>query len=234
MKQLPFWKQLPQMFFDLLFPLHCVGCGKAGYSLCEDCIPFLPRLEGDLCPRCSRPLGARSVCQPCRIWPLTIEIHAPFQFQGVIREAVHGLKYGNNRSLATPLAELLFSYWQSHTLFGDVLVPVPLHRSKLRARGYNQSELLAKGLAKRVGLPVVTSALVRRRNMIPQVRTANIGERWANAAGAFECRSLTLQGKRVVLLDDVCTTGATLDAAARSIVSAGANSVWGLTVAREV
>lgn len=222
------------MFFDLLFPLHCVGCGKAGLSLCEDCMRFLPRLEGDLCPRCSRPLGTSSICRSCRTWPLAIEIHAPFQFQGVIREAVHGLKYGNNRSLASPLAELLFIYWQSQALFGDVLVPVPLHRSKLRSRGYNQSELLAIELAKRVGLPMVTSALVRRKNMISQVRTANIGERWANAAGAFECRSLALQGKRVILLDDVCTTGATLDAAARSIVSTGAGSVWGLTVAREV
>ena len=195
---------------------------------------FLPRLEGNLCPRCSRPLGTRNICQPCRIWPLAIEIHAPFQFQGVIREAVHGLKYGNNRSLASPLAELLFAYWRSHTLFGDVLVPVPLHRSKLRSRGYNQSALLANELAKRVGLPVVASALVRRKNMMSQVRTASIEERWTNATGAFECPNLALQGKQVILLDDVCTTGATLDAAARSILSAGASSVWGLTVAREV
>lgn len=147
---------------------------------------------------------------------------------------MHGLKYGNNRSLANPLAELLYSYWKDRGFHGDVLVPVPLHRSKLRSRGYNQSELLAKELAKRVGIPIVSSALVRRRNMLPQVRTAGIKERWENAAGAFDCYSTALQGRQVVLLDDVCTTGATLDSAARSVIAAGAGSVWGLTIAREV
>jgi len=151
-----------------------------------------------------------------------------------MRQAIHELKYGNHRSLAVPLGELLFDYWRRQTLSGDVLVPIPLHRAKLRSRGYNQSELLARELGKRGSLPVVTSALTRKKNTVPQVRTASIEERWANAAGAFECSSLILQGKRVVLLDDVCTTGATLDAAARSIVSAGAGSVWGLTVARDV
>ena len=151
-----------------------------------------------------------------------------------MRQAVHDLKYRNYKSLAAPLAKLLSDYWRDHSIVGDVLVPVPLHRSKLRSRGYNQSELIAGELGKRVGLPVITTALVRQRNMMPQVRTAGIEQRWANATGAFECRSLALQGKRVVLLDDVCTTGATLDAAARCIISAGASSVCGLTIAREV
>lgn len=113
-------------------------------------------------------------------------------------------------------------------------MPVPLHTARLRYRGYNQSQLLARELGKQLGLPVVTSALVRSKNMPPQAKSAGLEERWANAAGAFVCNGADLQDKRVVLVDDVCTTGATLDAAGRSVLSAGAASAWGLTVAREV
>lgn len=234
MKSLPVWKQLPQAVFDLLFPPSCAACGKGGDSLCASCRSQLPRLEGRLCPWCSRAIGDSGVCQPCKVRPLSVEIRAPFQFNGAVRQAIYSLKYRNNRALAGPLADLLFDYWRDRHLCGDVLAPVPLHRSRLRHRGYNQSELLARELGQRVGIPVIATALVRTHNTPPQAQSSSAEERWANASGAFLCTGRDLQGKAVVLVDDVCTTGATMNSAARAVLSAGAASVRGLTIAREM
>ncbi len=116
----------------------------------------------------------------------------------------------------------------------DVLVPVPLHSRRLRERGYNQSALLAAEVGKRNCLPVVADSLVRLRHTKAQVKTADAEERQRNLAGAFGCRNTKLAGKRVLVVDDVCTTGATLNSCATALRAAGATSVWGLALAREV
>lgn len=220
---------------DLLFPPRCVGCGREGEFLCVLCRHSLPRLDGALCPKCSQPFQKGGVCSPCQRWPLAIDgIRSPYRFEGVMRQAILGLKYQNLKVLSTPLAELLAHYWQSCPLPGEVLVPVPLHPRRLRERGYNQAALLARALGERIGLPVEETSLRRYRAAPSQARAASAEERRANVAGAFLCPPSSLEGKRVVLVDDVCTTGATLDAAARALKAAGARSVWGLTLAREL
>jgi ComF family protein len=113
-------------------------------------------------------------------------------------------------------------------------VPVPLHPKRLRERGYNQSRLLAQELGKLTDLPVVDDCLVRGRHSLPQARTSTVGERRSNVADAFSCRDRRLQGKSVLLIDDVSTSGATLDACARALKQAGATTVWGLVLAREI
>jgi ComF family protein len=115
-----------------------------------------------------------------------------------------------------------------------VLVPVPLHGRRLRERGYNQSALLAAEIGKTTGLPAMTDSLVRLRHTKSQVKTAGAEERQRNMAGAFGCRDARLAGKRVLLVDDVCTTGATMNSCAVALREAGATSVWGLALAREV
>jgi len=152
----------------------------------------------------------------------------------VIRQAIHELKYRNLRALAGFLARLLNGYLLEHPLPAQVLVPVPLHPKRLRERGYNQSYLLAKELGKLARLPVVDDCLVRERHSLPQARTSNVGERRGNVADAFVCRNRRLENKQVLLIDDVSTSGATLDACARALKRAGAASVWGLTLAREI
>ena len=112
-------------------------------------------------------------------------------------------------------------------------MPVPLHRKRLRERGYNQSSLLAKELGKLANLPVVDDCLIRQRHAPPQARTATVDERRSNVADAFSCRDGRLKGKQVLLIDDVATSGATLDACAPAL-KAGATSVWGLVLAREI
>jgi ComF family protein len=131
-------------------------------------------------------------------------------------------------------AQLLNDYLISNPVPGEVLVPVPLHRKRLKERGYNQSSLLAQELVKLTNLSLVDNCLVRERHSSPQARTANVEERRSNVANAFSCRDGRLKGRQVLLIDDVSTSGATLDACARALKEAGAASVWGLVLAREI
>jgi len=226
--------RLKEALLDLLFPPRCLGCGGGGSFLCPACCDTLPRLVPPLCPRCGLPLAAGGSCPSCTRTPLSIEgIRSPFLMEGLAREAVHQLKYRNLRALACPLGRLLTDYLESSPRPADALVPVPLHRRRLRERGYNQAALLAREVGRNTGLSVVEGSLVRRRDTPAQARAASAAERRRNVEEAFYCRDGKLRGKRVLLIDDVCTTGATLDACAHALREAGALSVWGLTLARE-
>jgi len=125
-------------------------------------------------------------------------------------------------------------YLASNPLPGEILVPVPLHRKRLRERGYNQSSLLAKELGSLTKLPVIDDCLVRRRYTPPQARTTTVDERHSNVLDAFACRDQRLKGKEALLIDDVSTSGATLNACAAALKASGATTVWGLVLAREV
>jgi ComF family protein len=151
-----------------------------------------------------------------------------------MRQAIHQLKYQNLKTLAPPLAELLRDYLLTNPVPAEILVPVPLHRKRLRERGYNQSRLLARELGKLIDLPVVDDCLIRQRHAPPQARTSTAAERRSNTADAFVCRDHRLRNKQVLLIDDVATSGATLDACAAALKAAGAASVWGLAMAREI
>jgi len=188
-----------------------------------------------LCPKCGRPQSSAILCPNCVGWQAEIDgIRSPFRFDGAIRQAIHQLKYRNLRALAVLLAQLLNDYLLSSPVPGEVLVPVPLHQKRLRERGYNQSSLLAQELGKLTNLPVVNDCLIRQRHASPQARTSTVDERRSNVAGAFICRDRRLKDKQVLLIDDVSTSGATLDACSRALKEAGAVSVWGLVVAREI
>jgi ComF family protein len=220
---------------DLLFPRWCLGCGKEGDFICRPCREHLVRVRPPLCPRCGKPQPTDALCSSCLNWPATIDgIRSLFQFEGVIREAVLQLKYKNLRALSETLAELLGDYLIANPLPGEVLVPVPIHPKRLRERGYNQSRLLARKLGKLVKLPVVDNALSRQRHALPQTQTKTVAERRNNVADAFICRDQSLKGRQILLIDDVATSGATLNACAAALKAAGATSVWGLTLAREI
>lgn len=133
-----------------------------------------------------------------------------------------------------PLAKLLNDYLITNPVPGEVLVPVPLHQKRLRERGYNQSNLLARELSKLINLPVVDDCLIRQQHTPPQAKTATVNERRNNVVSAFTCRDHRLRTKQVLLIDDVATSGATLDACAAMLKAAGTTSVWGLVMAREI
>lgn len=155
-------------------------------------------------------------------------------FDGLIRQAIHQLKYRNLTALSAPLAKLLNDYLFANPLPGEVLVPVPLHPKRLRERGHNQSQRLAEEMSNLNNLPVIDDCLIRNHPTPPQARTATVEERRSNVADAFTCVNDSLQDKQVLLIDDVSTSGATLDACAKALKAAGAISVWGLVLAREI
>jgi ComF family protein len=151
-----------------------------------------------------------------------------------MRQAIHQLKYRNLRALAVTLSQLLKDYLVANPIPVEALVPVPLHPKRLRERGYNQSSLLARELGKLTGLAVVDDCLIRQRTAPAQARSASVEERRRNVAEAFICRDHRLRERQVLLIDDVATSGATLDACAAALKASGAASVWGLAVAREI
>jgi ComF family protein len=122
---------------------------------------------------------------------------------------------------------------KTNPVTGDILMPVPLHIKRLRFRGYNQSSLITRDLGKLTGLPVIEHCLTRLKDTPSQTRTKTADERHRNVVSAFSCTKGHINGKGVLLIDDVCTSGATLEACAIALKSAGAFSVWGLTLARE-
>lgn len=212
-----------------------MGCGREGEFLCTTCLKTTNRILPPICPKCGRPQPSGVLCPDCIGWSADIDgIRSPFKFEGVIREAVHRLKYQNLRALSPTLAEFLYEFLNGCALSADVIVPVPLHPKRLRERGYNQSGLLADDLGKLTKLPVLNNCLIRQRNTVPQAKTSNIKQRQQNITGAFICRNEELKDKKVFLIDDVATSGSTLDACAGALKAAGAVSVWGLTAAREI
>ncbi len=169
-------------------------------------------LEEGVCARCAVALS--SINGLCVV----------FRMEGVVREAVHGLKYGNLRVLTQPLGLELASAVSLFLPVLDRVIPVPLHPRRERERGYNQATLLAHVLAWETDLPLAERCLGRPKVTLPQARGADREQRRTNVAGAFACR-VGLGGTRVLLIDDVCTTGATLIACAEALPSAGAASV---------
>ncbi len=232
---LPQLVKLKEVALDFLFPQSCIACGQTGSFICASCRETLIPLAPPLCPLCGRPNSDTALCPDCRGWQAQIDgIRSPFRYDGVMRRAVHELKYRNLRALAPLLAAWLHGYLKANPLPAEVLVPVPLHPRRLRERGYNQSALLAKELGKLMNMPVVEDCLVRRRHTLPQARTANVEERRRNISNAFTCQNGKLKERKVLLIDDVATSGTTLDACAGAMKSAGATSVWGLVPAREI
>jgi len=201
--------------------------------LCPGCTNTLPRLLPPLCPGCGLPISVEP-CPACRQRRLEIDgVYAPFRFEGPVRLAVHLLKYQNMKALAPTLAGFMASHIRLHPLPVEAIVPVPLHRARLRHRGYNQAELLAYVLGQDMGLPVNPGWLERDLPGPSQARATSREERWHNATGAFRAKE-AINGKRVLLVDDVCTTGATLSSCASALKGGGAAQVWGLTLARKI
>jgi len=207
---------------DLLFPRRCIGCGVEGDFLCSHCRELLPRPES----------AGVANGQDRDLLTSLDDLQSVFLYQGLAREAVHYLKYRNMKALARPLAQLMADYLESNPMPADVLTVVPMHSKRLRKRGYNQAELLARELSRLIQVPLVKGALARLRNTPSQV-SMSASERRSNVEGAFQCRGHVFQGKDVLLIDDVCTTGATLNACAAALKEAGARSVQGLTLSRE-
>jgi ComF family protein len=203
-----------------------------GSWLCEGCRARIRRLEEPLCRRCGVEVeSARSGCGcRARLRSLT-RLRSAVAYEGPIEPAVHRFKYEGWKRLAAPLAQLMAERLAVEGVAARLLVAVPLHPDRRRLRGYNQSELLARELSKLLALASPPGVLVRTRATPPQVGHDR-KRRFENVAGAFAWRGPRWNGEAVLLIDDVATTGATLDACASALRAAGSGPVTGVSLAR--
>ena len=228
----------------IVLPSACVVCrGELPWraraaSCCAPCWRDLPRLEGVRCRRCAAawpgaPEGADFLCLHCAAVPSDPidRIDAWGEYQGGLERLLVAFKFERHDFLDAPLAELLLQAWAAR---GDAdveaVAAVPMHPRKMRARGYNQAALLARKFASASGLPFLPVALSKVRESEPQ-STLHRDERALNVKGAFQAAAC-VAGADILLIDDICTTGATLRACAKAMRRAGAERVVGLTVAR--
>lgn len=225
-------REIATQLTDLLFPPRCVGCHQLGDWLCERCSEQISPVAPPICPRCGDRVATAGLCMRCQTEPLRIErIRSAVYFEGILRKAMHQFKYNGLTALADPLGGLMSVYWQDHPQPVDIVVPVPLHPARKRERGFNQAALLASAFARRAGLPLEEKTLIRQKDTSPQV-DLNAQERKENVHNAFRCLDGSVEGKSVLLIDDVCTTGATLEACAVALKEGGAHQVQALTLAR--
>jgi competence protein ComFC len=241
------------ILLDAVFPPRCAGCRTWSEELfCEPCQASLHPIEAPFCERCGIPFDTQlytaAECAACRAnryhaAPPFEALRSVFAFEGALRHAVHRFKYEDKTALATPLAGLLRGFLlQSSTEKRNIpvedicaVVPVPLHAWRRYRRGYNQSELLARELGRLLHVPTI-NALTRVRHTTPQVELRK-KQRRDNVRHAFamheEARHYCSKGA-VLLIDDVCTTGATLGECARVLKEAGLPRVYALTLARQL
>jgi ComF family protein len=233
----------------VFFPAPCRICEKvlltaSRVPVCAECLASLAPLRGTLCARCGRLLLSPAAallpephCQLCRRGAYDFDLARSFgAYDDTMVRAIVLLKYHSVKPLGAWFAERLAETIASapDKFAADVVVPVPLHPSRQRERGYNQAELIARPLARRLGLPLKPYLLARTRPR-PEKLKLTRRERWLSVRGAYAMgRTGRIDKMRVLLVDDVFTTGATLDACSRALRGAGAARVVGLTVARVV
>lgn len=219
-------RHLTQTLVHFVLPPVCAGCGAVDQEFCDSCQATVAWVEEPVCRRCGRlsfPVG--SLCYVCQLDPPPLErIRAATYYLNPIRKILHKMKYEGFFALARPLGGIMVAAWPRWQHQPDLVLPIPLHPRRRRERGYNQSELLTDVLQKNLGLATVSGALNRRRHTRPQLGlTAD--QRRANVLGAFIANPDLVQGKRIMLVDDVYTSGSTLTAAAEALQQAGARSV---------
>ena len=220
---------------DLLFPPRCVHCSSNGSLFCARCVTDSPLLADiATCRRCALPAPG-DICEACftNLPPLDLAL-AVFAYDSPVRDAVTAFKYNDIRALSSVLSGFMEERLPERVKRDvDVLVPVPMAAARLRSRGYNQAELLARRLCDATHLDMATGLLTRANSTGPQARSNSLEERAENVKNAFTASS-DAEDLRILLIDDVMTTGSTLNACALTLKTAGAAWVGALVLAREL
>lgn len=238
--------QVPHLLRDVyetaivfLYPAKCRACEVSlGVTsipyICADCWNDIQFLEPPWCDICGTP-GIDGLCDPCATSPPRYgKLRSIALYQTTLQQAVHLFKFEKKKTFVKHLIQLINSHIPSDCSITeyDFILPVPIHKKRLRERGFNQATLLANGIAKAVGVPVLTDSLIRHRHTVAQ-SSLDREERQQNIIGAFQIQNpRTLNGKRILVVDDVFTTGATIREVVNELWTADPAEVDVLTLAR--
>jgi ComF family protein len=244
MKTLTPWHKLGKSLLNLVYPLECRVC-KRGLNpyvtvpLCQECKAALRMNLPPFCLKCGKSLpiagGNQCTCHECRYASYAFERNwAATQYEGVIKECIHALKFNGYINLVPFISELLLNFARLHSNLAafDLIIPVPLHPTRQRERTFNQAELIAKGFSQDAKVPMDADVLAKTKHTPPQTQLSK-EQRQYSSNGAFSVTDPSLvHHRKILLIDDVFTTGSTLNACARALRENGAQGVWCLVVAR--
>jgi competence protein ComFC len=229
---------LNNFLLDILFPKFCLCCKREGSYLCQDCLSVLEIMENSFC-LCENPvrLAETGKCRKCQRRQLAGLYFAVSYKNNLVKNLIHQFKYEPYiKGLSVSLALIIITHFdliQKNFEQGDyVLIPVPLAKKRLKGRGFNQSEEIAKELSGRLGIPLFSDALLKIKSTAPQTELAK-EERLENIRGVFSVENAEkIKNKKILLVDDVYTTGSTMEECSRILKDSGAKEVWGVAAAR--
>jgi ComF family protein len=241
-------KKINTFALDMLFPISCLFCRKTGDWVCQECEQKINLLSFQVCPYCEKTITQNGhICEKCALTQL--EKNSPLSLDALlcateyqkISKLVHLFKYNFIQTLGTPLGNLLTKILlKNNTPLPDIIIPVPIHKRKLKWRGFNQAEILANLVSQNIipglEIPICADALMRKKNTKPQMKIKTHKERSANLEGAFfvqPSKQKNISAKRILLIDDIATTGATLFTCAKTLKSFGAKEVFATVIARQ-
>lgn len=224
---------------DIFFPIRCLGCKKFDHWICNDCHSALPILSEQHCFICKKIETVNGkLCTNClsklKEKPALDSVFIVSTYQDkLLKKTIHKFKYNFIKDVAEPLTLLTAQSLQNSNFpIPDFIIPVPIHKKRLRWRGFNQSLILAKKLDLKI--PILNNILTKKIHTKPQAKTKSRQERIKNLNDAFSIKkSEKIKGKKILLIDDIITTGTTLEQCAKLLKSAGAKKVYALVLARE-
>lgn len=220
--------------FDWLYPPQCGGCSKAGKRWCNDCINSVQLIMPPVCPICGKKQRTEKVCEDCAASSHAYTaIRSWAVYHGPLRHAIQRLKYRRDIAMGEILARPLVGFLGNLGWPVDLIAPVPASLARLRERGYNQVSLLARPLGLGLELTYRPHALLKVRDTRSQVGLS-VRERQENVRGVFRADRRLVKDRTVLVVDDVTTTGSTLEECAQALKRAGAYQVFGLTLARSM
>jgi len=224
--------KIKKFVLDLFFPSFCVGCGQEGSLLCRSCQKQIVTIQTPVCPECRRLSENGGYCSRCcKDKALKGIIVAAYYEEGPVKEMIHNFKYNHALDLKKVLAHLLVqSVGKNHF---DFMTFAPLSSRRLAERGFNQAEILAAAAAQKLKIPC-QATLIKTKSTKRQVGLSG-QKRRQNLSGVFKIESSkveSLKGKKILIVDDITTTGTTLNECAKVLRAAGAKEVWGLVVSR--
>lgn len=234
--------KISKYILDIIFPIRCIGCNQEDNFICSDCFNKIEICKKQKCPKCLTDSEDGSFCSKCKISSKMKGIIVSASYENkILQKAIHNLKYKFIKDLSADLAKLLaasLKTWMKYNgkdINNIILIPVPLHKKREKSRGFNQSELLADNLMRRIKLPI-NKNLIFRKSCTASQANLDHWQRRKNIKNAFQInknsKNILLTGKIIIIIDDVCTTSSTLEECAKILDKFNPKEIWGLVLAR--